>query len=290
MISTYVPYLAKHVVGGQVTHLIPDHLLRLVSLAPMRVFFSSYARICWFFLSCPSPPCPITSRHLKRKTRLETHRFDVKYRFWKRNKYLGPFCRKPEGFQTHVFKNDHFGPFWTIWEGWERFGEVSAGEFELDFLEILMFFMIDRLCVFWSFYNLLSHFVVQFVKSLFLEIIGMTVFVFSYIIWCFCRFWCFYIFLMFCDQYFYVSFCAIIWRLFHYWIYWILFVSRVFGIPIEIALINHHLCINCIMYSIIELDLKRQTRILLSIMQFAVATGLSYFIYACELLTVHPSA
>jgi len=81
-----------------------------------------------------------------------------------------------------VFKNDHFGPFWTIWEGLGDFGEVSAGEFELDFLEILMFFMIDRLCVFLHFLNLLSHFVVQFVKSLFLEIIGSIVFVFSDII------------------------------------------------------------------------------------------------------------
>ena len=274
MISTYVPYLAKHVVGGQVTHLIPDHLLRLVSLAPMRVFFSSYARICWFFLSSPSPPCPITSRHLKRKTRLETHEFDVKNRFWKRNKYLGPFCRKPEGFQTPLLKSDHFGRFWTIWEGLGGLGEVSAGEFELDFLEILMFFEVDRLCVFLHFLNVLSNFVVQFVKSLFLEIIGSIVFVFSDIIWCFFCFCSFYIFLMFHDQYFYVSFCVIICRLFHYWIYWILFVSRVFVIPIEIALINHHLCINCIMYSIIELDLKNETRILLSIMQFAVATGL----------------
>lgn len=127
MISTYVPYLAKHVVGGQVTHLIPDHLLRLVSLAPMRVFFLLMLVSAGFFSSCLSPRVPSTSRHLKRKTRLETHEFDVKYRFWKRNKYLGPFCRKPEGFQTLLFKNDHFGPFWTLWDHLGGLGEIWWG-------------------------------------------------------------------------------------------------------------------------------------------------------------------
>ena len=90
--------------------------------------------------------------------------------------------QKTRRLSDHSVQKRHF---WTILDhlgGFGRFGEVSAGEFELDFLEILMFFMIDRLCVFLSFYNLLSHFVEHFVKSLFLEIIGSIVFVFSDII------------------------------------------------------------------------------------------------------------
>ena len=41
-------------------------------------------------------------------------------------------------------------PFSTFLDPLGRFRDVSAGDFELDFLKILIFFMIDRLCV--SFY------------------------------------------------------------------------------------------------------------------------------------------
>ena len=86
MISTYVPYLAKHVSGwtGNTSHTWSSS--RSLPCACFFLFLFLLARICWFFSRPPS----YTSRHLKRKPALDPPRFWWKNRFWKRNKYLGP--------------------------------------------------------------------------------------------------------------------------------------------------------------------------------------------------------